>query len=70
MINLVKNHSENKDKVAEVITFVRRSGGMDYAKEKMLQYQQEAFDILKEFPENIYRTALERLVRFTTERNK
>lgn len=70
MINLVKNHSENKDKVAEVITFVRRSGGMDYAKERMLQYQQEAFDILKEFPENIYRTALERLVRFTTERNK
>ncbi|PRD54277.1 polyprenyl synthetase family protein [Sphingobacterium gobiense] len=70
IINLVKNHSENKDKVAEVITFVRRSGGLDYAKEKMLQYQQEAFDILTAFPNNTYKDALEQLVRFTTERNK
>lgn len=70
IINLVKNHSENKNKVAEVITFVRSSGGMDYAREKMLQYQQEAFDILQELPENTYRTALEQLVRFTTERKK
>lgn len=70
IINLIKNHSENKDKVAEVITFVRSSGGMDYAREKMLLYQQEAFDILKEFPQNTYREALEQLVKFTTERNK
>ncbi|MBD1424772.1 polyprenyl synthetase family protein [Sphingobacterium arenae] len=70
IINLVKNHSENKDKVTEVITFVRSSGGMDYAREKMLQYQQEAFDILTTFPDNPYRAALEQLVRFTTERNK
>lgn len=70
IINLVKNHSENKDKVAEVITFVRSSGGMDYAREKMLQYQQEAFDILTAFPDNTYKVALEQLVRFTTERNK
>jgi len=70
IINLVKNHSENKEKVAEVIDFVRSSGGLDYATEKMLQYQQEAFDILKSFPENIYRESLEQLVRFTTERKK
>ncbi|HLT86580.1 MAG TPA: polyprenyl synthetase family protein [Sphingobacterium sp.] len=70
IINLVKNHSENKDKVNEVITFVRSSGGMDYAREKMLQYQQEAFDILTAFPDNTYKVALEQLVRFTTERKK
>lgn len=70
IINLVRNHSENKDKVAEVIAFVRSSGGMDYATKKMLQYQNEAFDILGTFPENEYRAALEQLVRFTTERTK
>src|SRR5690606_11083740 len=70
IINLVKNHSENKDRVAEVITVVRSSEGMDYAREKMLQYQQEAFAILSAFPDNIYKVALEQLVRFTTERNK
>ncbi|MFD2968002.1 polyprenyl synthetase family protein [Sphingobacterium bambusae] len=70
IINLVRNHSENKEKVAEVIAFVRSSGGMDYATEKMLQYQSEAFAILETFPPSEYRSALEQLVRFTTERTK
>ncbi|GHE23826.1 polyprenyl synthetase family protein [Sphingobacterium griseoflavum] len=70
IINLVRNHSENKEKVAEVIAFVRSSGGMDYATKKMLQYQSEAFAILETFPQNAYRSALEQLVRFTTERTK
>jgi len=70
IINLVKNHNEDQKKVMEVIDFVRNSGGMDYAKEKMFHYQTEAFNILKSFPENQYRKGLEQLVRFTTERNK
>ena len=70
IINLVKNHSENKEKVAEVINFVKSSGGMSYAQQKMLHYQQEAFDILASFPDNSYKTGLEQLVRFTTDRNK
>lgn len=70
IIKLVKNHNEDPEKVAEVIQFVRNSGGLDYATQKMLQYQQEAFDILTEFPDNEYKTGLQELVRFTTERNK
>lgn len=70
IINLVRNHNENKEKVQEVINFVRASGGMEYAQTKMLQYQQEAFDILDKFPSNVYRQGLEQLVRFTTERKK
>ena len=70
IINLVKNHNEESDKVSEVINFVRSSGGLDYATQRMLQYQEEAFDILKTFPEHASRTALEQLVRFTTERKK
>lgn len=70
IINLVKNHNEDNDKIAEVINFVRSSGGMRYATEKMLAFQQEAFNILNDFPESEYRTGLEQLIRFTTERNK
>lgn len=70
IINLVKNHNEDTKKVVEVIDFVRTSGGLDYAKEKMLRYQEEAFKILETFPESQYKTGLEQLVRFTTERNK
>lgn len=69
IIKMVKNHNENPEKVAEVIQFVRNSGGLEYATNKMLQYQQEAFDILAEFPDNQYKTGLHQLVKFTTERN-
>lgn len=70
IINLVKNHNENPDKVAEVIRFVRQSGGLEYATEKMLQFKQEAFELLNDFPDNEYKKGLQDLVTFTTERNK
>lgn len=70
IIKLVKNHNENPEKVSEVIEFVRSSGGLEYATNKMLQYQQEAFDILEGFPDNEYKNGLQELVKFTTERNK
>ncbi len=71
IINLVKNHNEDPEKVAEVINFVKINGGMEYATEKMMQYQQEAFDILAEIPNGgEYKTGLEQLVKYTTERKK
>jgi len=71
IINLVKNHNEDTEKVAEVIEFVKSNGGLEYATERMLQYQQEAFDILATLPNGgEYKTGLEQLVRFTTERKK
>lgn len=70
VINLVKNHNEESDKVSEVIDFVRNSGGLDYARSRMEAYQQEAFSILNDLPENNARNSLQQLVRFTTERKK
>jgi octaprenyl-diphosphate synthase len=70
IINLVKNHNEESDKVSEVINFVRNSGGLNYATKQMLSYQEQAFDILRTFPEHSSRVALEQLVRYTTERKK
>lgn len=70
IIRLVKNHNENPEKVAEVIKFVRNSGGLEYATEIMHKYQNEAFEILEDFPDSEYKTGLHELVKFTTERNK
>lgn len=70
IINLVKNHNEESDKVSEVIDFVRNSGGLDYARSRMDAYQQEAFTILNDLPDHDSRNALQQLVRFTTERKK
>ncbi|MFB5945820.1 polyprenyl synthetase family protein [Albibacterium profundi] len=69
-INLVKNHNEDAKRVREVIDYVKGSGGLSYAKEKMMEYQEEAFNILYTFPESAYRMGLEQLVKFTTERKK
>ncbi len=70
IINTIRKHSENPNKVAEVIDFVRNSGGLDYAKDAMLRYRQEALDILAALPDSDSKTALHELVLFVTERNK
>ncbi|MEQ9405723.1 MAG: polyprenyl synthetase family protein [Cyclobacteriaceae bacterium] len=67
---LVKK-SESKPRVVhEVITFVKESGGLDYATKVMESYHQKARDILASLPESVYRTSLEQLVQFTIERTK
>lgn len=70
MINLVKNHNDDEAKINEIITFVRESGGLAYAEQQMFLYQQQAFDILYQFPKSEFRSGLENLVKFTTERKK
>jgi octaprenyl-diphosphate synthase len=47
---------------------VKESGGIDYTRQKMLQYRDEALAILHEFPDSNIRAGLETLVRFTTDR--
>ena len=70
IINIVKNESHKTEKVAEVIQFVRQSGGMEYAQEVMYRFRQEAFDILNEIPESPARQSLKDLLMFVTERKK
>jgi octaprenyl-diphosphate synthase len=70
IINLIRRHNENPEKVQEVIAFVRRSGGIQYTEEAMYHYRAEAFKILHTFPESPSRQSLEDLVNFVTERKK
>jgi octaprenyl-diphosphate synthase len=70
IINLVKNHNEEPERVAEVIAFVHASGGIEYAYGRMLEYRKKALDRLHEFPDGDARQALEQLVMYTTEREK
>lgn len=68
LIYIVKNQNTDKVKVNELIEQVVQHGGIQYAEQKMMEYQQQAFDILHTFPEGEIRDGLEKLVRFTTER--
>jgi len=68
IIYIVKNKNKNKEKVNWVINKVKEAGGIDYAKEKMNSYKNEALTILREFPESPVREGLEDLVLFVTDR--
>ena len=70
IINTLKNHNTNPDRVAEVIEMVHRSGGIEYTVEKMKEYQQKALSILKEMEQNQARNSLEQLVNYVIERKK
>jgi len=70
IIYLIKNKSEEKEAVREVIDFVLQSGGMEYAAQAMYRYRDQAIEQLQELPQSPYRKALEDLVVFVTERKK
>jgi len=70
IIALVKNNNNNPEKVTEVINFVLKNGGIEYATKKMNEYKDKALEILKSFENNAARQSLEQLVCYTTERKK
>jgi len=70
IIHLIRNKSNDKKAVNQVIDFVKKSGGLEYAKEKMNGFYQEALGILEGFPESEYRASLSALVSYTIERKK
>ena len=52
---LIRNRSEDKKAVNEVINFVKKSGGLAYAQQKMTEFYQEALSLLKDFPDSAYK---------------
>ncbi|MDN3205078.1 polyprenyl synthetase family protein [Algoriphagus sediminis] len=70
IIFLIRNKSNSKKSVNEVIEFVKKSGGLEYAKTVMNKYYKEAMDILEVFPESDYKQSLADLVNYSIERKK
>jgi octaprenyl-diphosphate synthase len=70
IINTVKNHHKNEEKVAELIQLVKKTGGLEYAEKVMLKYQKEALMLLESFPENEARKSLQKLVKYVIDREK
>tara|TARA_B100000989_G_scaffold278459_1_gene240273 strand:+ start:1269 stop:2246 length:978 start_codon:yes stop_codon:yes gene_type:complete len=68
IINIVKNHNNDKVKVKSLIHLVKEKGGLDFAIIKMEEYKTQALRLLSEFPKNEYRDALELMLNYVTER--
>jgi len=68
MISIVKNESDKPKKVKEVIEYMKRSGGIEYALDSMNKFHQEALAILNDLPDSAYKASLQQLVQFTIDR--
>ncbi len=70
IVNLIKRYNNRPEKVREVIEFVRASNGLSYAQTAMMDYKNQAFELLSEFPPSATRQSLEDLISFVTDRKK
>ena len=53
-----------------MISFVKTNNGLDYAVNKMKQFQTQALEILHTYPESQYKTSLELMVNYVIDRKK
>ncbi len=68
IIYIVRNQSNDKAKVNEVIELVRQNGGIAYAQQKMMEYHEAAKHILEQFPESEAKEAMLELVAYVISR--
>lgn len=68
IIYIVKNESTDRQKVNEVIDYVLKSGGIEYAQQRMLQYKAEALEILDQYPATAASAAMRQLVNYVIDR--
>ena len=70
LINSVKNHNKDRERVKEVIAYVKDFGGLEYAVKKMKAYREEALQILAPYSESDYKKSLELMVNYVIDRKK
>ena len=70
IINTIKNDSKNTRKVEQIINIVKEKKGLEYAKNKMNLFVNEALEILKEFENNESKSSLINLVEYVVKREK
>lgn len=70
IINIIKRHNKNKEKINWIMDEVVASGGIAYANDKMADFKAKALSLLKEYPESNSRLALEQIIEFTIDRKK
>ena len=70
IVNSIKLHNKDPNRVKELIRLVKDKGGLDYAVFKMKQFQSEALNMIKKYPESKYKSALVMMINYVIDRNK
>jgi octaprenyl-diphosphate synthase len=70
IINTIKNHNNNKTKVAEVIKYVNEHDGIAYTRKAMERHKNEALTLLNNVSDSPYKDNLRELVAYVIDRTK
>jgi octaprenyl-diphosphate synthase len=70
MVHTVKHRNTDARAVAAVVDQVVRAGGIKHAQKRMLEHRDAALEVLRSFPTNEARLALEDLLQLTVERTR
>jgi octaprenyl-diphosphate synthase len=70
LINSIKNHNKDKKRVQEVIQFVKKNGGLDYAESQMISFKDEALTMLNTYHNSQYKDSLILMVNYVIDRKK
>jgi octaprenyl-diphosphate synthase len=70
IIRLVRHRNEDPEAVKEVVNWVKDKGGVDFARNKMVEIKNQALEILTTFPRSEARESLETLLDYTVNRTK
>lgn len=69
-IRIIREKDFTDANIADLITFAKSKGGIEYAEQKMIEYHDKAIDILRTFPESDARDALFLLADYIIQRSK
>jgi len=70
LINIIKNHNEDPQKVQRAIELVIAGKGIEYAHERMMELKDKALKLLEPIEDSAAKAALIGLVEYTTQREK
>lgn len=70
IMKLMRKKHKTQDMVEQILQFVKKHGGIEYAHNIMLDYKNKALEILSTFPDNEANKSLVALVEYTIERKK
>jgi octaprenyl-diphosphate synthase len=70
IIQTIRRRRQDPQRIEYLIQQVIDSGGLEYARQKMMEYKEKAVTLLHEFPDNDARDALEQIIEFTISRKK
>lgn len=68
--SIFRKRSKSREDIEKIVEFVKKTGGIDYANDKMYSFHNQAVKLLKKFPDSEAKTSLLLLADYIVKRDK